>query len=112
MPDYWSQSSYSTGANATISQAPRDPGFHVRMRSFQIAAASAAGNKTLQVLDGATVVWQAIIPGGSIDTFSQVDIRASPGNTLTVQFTGGSSADTSIAAQGDFCAPSAGYLLE
>ena len=113
----WSLSNRATGGTAaTATQnhpaSASSAGTVVRLLSMQgtlIAGASAATD-TVQVLDGATVIWQCDVSAAANTTAYtpqlMFDLRASIGNNLTVKFVNGAGTAEDINAQGDF--PSAG----
>lgn len=79
-----------------------------RLRGIQATLGGAtAGADTVQVKDGNTVIWAGEMSiaanGSAILDMSDMDLRASPGNTLTVAFVNGINADIeTVNAQGDF----------
>lgn len=79
-----------------------------RLRAIQATlAGTTAGQDTLQVLDGVAVIFAArmSVPANGSDNIqlSDLDLRASPGSTLTVAFTSGVGSDIeTVNAQGDF----------
>jgi hypothetical protein len=107
MGDYWSQSSFVSAGNASVTQAAPAADSVVRVRALQLSGGAGA---QIQVLDGAAVIWAVKISG----VFSAVglDIRSSAGATLTVAFRGSSGSDTAINVQGDYCAADSGYGVE
>ena len=103
----------AAGSAASVVQAASSgasgAGMQVRLRTLSASAslASTAGVVVMQVLDGATVIHSArlYVPttGSVIYTLADVDLRASPGNNLTVNFAAGLAGCTqTVNAQGDF----------
>jgi hypothetical protein len=106
----------AAGAPASASQAAAaqavPAGAQVRLRSLQCSIQSvAAGTDQLVVRDGASgvgaILWQTDIQV-AIGQFAMVqitglDIRATPGNALTVEFVAGIASNReAVNAQGDF----------
>jgi hypothetical protein len=100
-------------AASAVQNAPggTGTGHTVRILSLQaaLAAAAAATTDQLQVLDGATVIWQMDVSAPANTTVTvnpglPFDLRASAGNNLTVRFLagGGTTAVEDVNAQGDF----------
>lgn len=118
MSGSWSITNRSTaGAAATASQAApasaAAQGTQVRLRSLQCRVSGiTAGTGQLVIRDGATgagtIIWTvdlSVATGGVSDEISltDLDIRATPGNALTVEFTAGVGGDIeSVNAQGDY----------
>jgi hypothetical protein len=78
----------------------------------------AAGSGTVVVRDGATGVGTVIfhstlsLPGGGIDVLNRtdIDLRATAGNSLTIEFLAGTASDfQSVNAQGDYAPPGTPY---
>jgi hypothetical protein len=108
----------AAGSAATASQAaPAGAGTTktntiVRLRSlFATLQGVAAGTDQLVVRDGAsgtgTIIWQGdlivAVNGGAIVQMSDLDLRASLGNALTVEFVNGVSSNREcVSAAGDF----------
>lgn len=104
--------SASQAAPASAGPAANQQGLQVRLRALQCSIQSvAAGTDQLVVRDGASgvgaIIWQTDIQVG-IGQFAMVnlpdlDIRATPGNALTVEFVAGVASDReAVNAQGDF----------
>jgi hypothetical protein len=107
LADYWSQNDFRSNANASVTQAPPAPTSSVRLRAIQLS-----GSGAIQILDGDAVIWVIELQSESFSA-SSLDIRASPGNAMTVQFTAPPpDGDTAVNVQGDFCAADSGYGLE
>ena len=106
----------SAGAAATASQAAPgaalNGGAVVRLRSLQAAiSGTGAGTDLLVVRDGASgagaIIWSLDMAMPANDTqivqVTGLDLRASVGNALTVEFVSGVSSDReNVNAQGDF----------
>lgn len=94
-------------------------GQQTRLRSFQCTlSGTAAGTDQLVIRDGAsgsgTIIAQFDLSvaanGNSIIALSGLDLRASVGNSLTIEFVNGVTSDTEdVNAQGDFIP--AGYPM-
>ena len=115
MSGSWSISNRgAAGVAATASQAaPAGASvsgiqMQVRLRSIQARlAGTTAGTDQLIIQDGATTIWteDLSVPANGSDqiALSDLDIRATPGNTLTVAFVAGVASDReSVNAQGDY----------
>lgn len=120
MPAPWRSTNRNTGgaaATVTIAAPAAASGMVVRLLNLQAAmtAGAAAATDQLQVLDGATVIWQIDLgaPANSTATGFPgfLDIRASPGNSMTVRFLNGTgSTAEDVNAEGDLVANGAGYF--
>lgn len=117
MSGYWRISNRpSSGTAASASRAAPTSGLaagtQVRMRAIQVSlSGSSAGTDQVVVRDGASgagaIIWTAdlSIPanGGQVYNEWQLDLRATPGNALTVEFVNGVANDQeSVNAQGDY----------
>ena len=117
MSGYWSLSNRSSaGAAATASQASpagsANGGQQVRLRALQVAlAGTTAGNDQVVVRDGpsgtGTIIWTqdlSVVANGTASMdLADMDLRASIGNALTVEFVNGVTGDReSVNAQGDY----------
>jgi len=105
----------SAGGAATASEAaPISAGVsesQLRLRSLQVSVAgTSAGTAEAVIRDGGsgsgTIIWAAnfamVANGGGHVEADNIDIRASVGNALTIEFTSGvTSATESVNAQGD-----------
>lgn len=106
MSGFWQQTARAATGNATVTAAAPAGGAVggtiVRLRALQISTGAVA--LTAQVLDGAAVIWQEDIPAaGQNVALVALDLRASPGNALVVQFVGtNTTVPTDINAQGDY----------
>ena len=106
MTGFWQQTARAATGNATVTVAAPAGGAAgggvVRLRALQFTTGAVA--LQAQVLDGATVIWQEDIPaaGGNVALVA-LDLRASPGNNLVVQFVGtNTTVPTDVNAQGDY----------
>lgn len=95
---------HAAAGNASATQAApsgaASGGQATRLRSLSALMATAAA--AVQVLDGATVIFQ--LDGPAANTLIQLpdlDLRSTPGNALVVQTTGNSGV-ADVNAQGDF----------
>ena len=118
MSGYWSMTARSASAGNAASASQAAPtsaegvGQITRLRSLQCSlGGSSAGTDELVVRDGdagsGTIIWSAdlAIPanGTSPLIISNLDLRASLGNALTVEFVSGVTGDREdVNAQGDF----------
>lgn len=117
MSGSWSISNRANaGAAASASQAAPASGLvqglQVRLRALQCRLSGAsAGTDQLVIRDGASgagaIIWteDLSVPANGSDQISltDLDIRATPGNALTVEFVGGVNGDReSVNAQGDY----------
>ena len=120
MPAPWRLSNRTTAAapaTATLAAPPLASGMVIRLLGMQgaLTMGAAAGTDVLQVLDGATVIWQMDIGAPANSTAMAppglpFDIRASPGNSMTVRFLNGTgTVAEDVNAQGDYVANGAGY---
>lgn len=120
MPAPWRLSNRNTGgvaATVTLAAPAAASGMVVRLLSIQAAmtAGAAAASDQLQVLDGATVIWQMDLgaPANSTATAfpgAPIDVRASLGNSMTVRFLNGTgSTAEDVNAQGDLVQGGANY---
>ena len=106
----------AAGSPATAAQAAptnaATSGTTTRVRCIEASlAGSAAGTDQLVVRDGATgagtIIWQSDLSvaanGDATRTWCDLDLRATPGNSLTVEFVAGVASDREdVNAQGDF----------
>jgi hypothetical protein len=113
MAGWWSITNRSNaGAAATASlAAPTNAvttGLCSRIRGLQASlSGGSAGADVLQISDGATVIWNLDLAVAANSTasvnLSDLDIRSTPGNTLTIAFSAGVASDREdVNAQGDF----------
>lgn len=110
----------TAGTAATIS-VPGGPNltYQTRLRALYCTLdGPAAGSGTVVVRDGATGVGTVIfhstlsLPGGGIDVLNRtdIDLRATAGNSLTIEFLAGTASDfQSVNAQGDYAPPGTPY---
>ena len=120
MPAPWRLSNRSTAgaaATATLAAPAVASGMVIRLLGMQgaLTMGAAAGTDVMQVLDGATVIWQMDIGAPANSTAMAppglpFDIRASPGNSMTVRFLNGTgTVAEDVNAQGDYVANGANY---
>ena len=105
------RSSAGTAATASVPVSP-NPFYQTRLRSLYCTLEGPAGGSgTLVVRDGATgagtIVFHSTInlPGSGIGIVNRtnIDIRMTTGNVLTVEFLAGTASDfQSVNAQGDY----------
>lgn len=103
------------GVPATAAQTcpSGSAGFQVRLRALQASLSGPnSGADQLEVLDGASVILtldaSIVANGAALVSLGPIDLRASPGNTLTVQWVSGVGGNyEDVNAQGDFV--STGY---
>lgn len=125
----WNQwqgtSAPATGTSASVAIAPPSAasttGQLTRLRALEASVAFSSGTAGtgapfyLQVLDGATQIFAQAVAGVSASAWGYsatgLDLRASLGNSLTVQFTsaGPTGCLETVNIQGDFEAPGQGY---
>jgi hypothetical protein len=117
----WQVTTRSTaGAAATISvSASPNLTYQARLRALYCTLdGPAAGSGTVVVRDGATGVGTIIfhstlnLPGSGIDILDRtgIDLRATAGNALTIEFLAGTASDfQSVNAQGDYVPPGTPY---
>ena len=123
MSQPWSLLSFPATATApSASQSAAGSTLVNRLRALQVGVAT---NGTAQppvnvvVRDGSagagTIIWEAslsaVIDGGDTINLSQLDLRSSPGNALTVEFTAApaNAVQGYVNAQGDLCAVGKAY---
>lgn len=104
MAGFWQMTNRASAGNASATQsAPAGSasgGQQTRLRALAAMTATAAA--TVQVLDGATVIFQIDMPVANTQLqLPNLDLRASPGNNLVVQTTANSGI-ADVNAQGDF----------
>ena len=113
----------SAGGAATVSLSAPSGGassnLTARLRALQCSVAgTAAGTDQLVVRDGATgagtIIWSQDLSvpanGYAGVNLADLDLRASPGNALTVEFVNGVASDREdVNAQGDWVTRGAGY---
>jgi hypothetical protein len=108
------------GAAAAVSAAPGPDGvYQTRLRALYCTlAGSAAGGGTVVVRDGpsgvGTILFRSTLnlPGSGIGVLEKIgiDLRATVGNPLTVEFVAGTAGDfQSVNAQGDYVRPGTPY---
>ncbi len=108
------------GAVATVAAATGpDTTFQTRLRAIYCTlAGTAAGTGTIVVRDGATgvgtIIFEADLstPSNNRDflSFTEVDLRATAGNVMTIEFLSGTASDfQAVNAQGDYVAPGTPY---
>jgi hypothetical protein len=98
----------AASANLTAPAQAAGASTQIRLQALQVTlAGTTAGQDQVQVLDGATVIWQADLSvpanGNCVLAISGLDLRATPGNTLTIKTINGVGSDyEDVNAQGDY----------
>ena len=118
----WQVTNRSTAGNAATAAvaAGSNSTYQTRMRSiYATLRGPAAGSGTMVVRDGLTGIGTIIfqtdlnISASGRDTLAlyEFDIRATPGNVMTIEFTAGTPSDFQVVnAQGDYVPPGTPFM--